>query len=123
MIMDRSTSRPPRAFVIDDAKGLCKFVAAVPDDLGITDASFACAGVAVASLQDGHTRLVFLAKALKGPDASISASWENHYSGIRQSMSATRPHVSALVREHRPMRANWPWLITEVTEEHPHGRR
>ena len=80
------------AFVIDDEDGICKFISAILENLGMTADSFASAAPAVAALQNGHPDVVFLDIALNGSDAIdvIRMLAKNRYCGFVQLMSGSR---------------------------------
>jgi EAL domain-containing protein (putative c-di-GMP-specific phosphodiesterase class I) len=79
------------AFVIDDEKGICNFIAMTLATLGVVAESYHTAGHAVSALERRSPDIIFLDVALAGSDAIdvIRSLGAQHYGGVVQLMSGS----------------------------------
>jgi EAL domain-containing protein (putative c-di-GMP-specific phosphodiesterase class I) len=88
------------AFVVDDERGICKFVSLTLAGLGLQSQSYHTAAAAIAALRRGHPDIVFLDIALEGSDAVevLRALGEQRYNGAVQLMSGSNTDLLDDVR-------------------------
>ena len=90
----------PRAFVIDDEEGICRFVAAGANSLGYEADYFTSAPPALVALKHCAPDIIFLDIALGGSDAIdvLRQLAQQGYSGVVQLMSGSNPSLLENVR-------------------------
>ncbi|MGH7914132.1 MAG: response regulator [Candidatus Binataceae bacterium] len=113
-----SKPQPPKAFIIDDEKDVCLAVSMVLSKLGLTVAMYDNAKDALAALDRGTPKIIFLDVALKQSDAIdvIKGLGERQYTGLVQLFSgnprllepirriATRYHLAVRQPLSKPLR-------------------
>lgn len=98
----------PSAFVIDDERGICVFIARVLEKLGFAVSTFSNASEALAALGDLAPKIIFLDIALKQSDAIdvIKGLGEQRYAGVIQLMSGNPRLLEAIQRLAKRDRLN-----------------
>ena len=90
----------PGAFVVDDERGICRFIGRALEALGFAVATFSNAKDALAALDSQEPKIIFLDLALSQSDAIdvIKGLGERRYTGIIQLMSANPRLLEAIQR-------------------------